>query len=76
MALNATTLSASIKANLTTAFGLPAGGFGEANMQKACDAIAQAVVAHITTFGVVNVASVSEVTAGAGTSGPGTGTIS
>lgn len=38
-------------------------------------AIADEVIAHLKTFGVVVVTSVSGVTTGAGVSGPGTGTI-
>lgn len=38
-------------------------------------AIAEGVVEHITSAAVVNVTSVSGVTTGGGTSGPGTGTI-
>ena len=39
-------------------------------------AIGTEIVNHITTSGVINVTSVTGVTAGAATSGPGTGTIS
>lgn len=44
-------------------------------MQALADAIAQAVVEHVKANAVVNVASVSGVTAGGAVSGPGTGTI-
>ncbi len=40
-----------------------------------CYAISTAVVAHITSAGVVTVTNVTGVTTGAGVSGPGTGTI-
>ncbi len=71
--MNATVLSTDIKANLESAFGLAPGGFNDAAMQKACDAIAEAVVNHITTSAVVTV-SVLAVTPGSGTAA-GTGTV-
>ena len=41
-----------------------------------CDQLADALVSYITANAVVTVTSVSGVTTGAGTSGPGSGTIS
>lgn len=71
--MNSTVLSADMKQRLLAAFGIPPGGYNDAAMQKACDAIAAAVVSHIQTSGVVVVA-VTGVTVGAGTA-PGTGTV-
>lgn len=51
-------------------------GHVDTDRRKFAFAIADAVVSHITSNAVVAVASVSGVTAGAGTSGPGAGTIS
>lgn len=76
MGMNSATLSADLKSRLLSTFGIPTGSFDDSNMQKACDAIAQAVVNHIQTLAVVNVTSVSGVTTGISASGPGTGTIS
>lgn len=44
-------------------------------LDKVCNAIATAVVTHITSMAVVTVTSVSGVVSGPGVSGPGTGTI-
>lgn len=70
MALNGTVLKDLIKTNLV-ALGRPAGTLDEPGLL----AIANAIVQHITTSGVVNVTNVSAVEPGAGTSGPGSGTI-
>lgn len=48
---------------------------GPAQRQAVFRAIGAAIVTHITTQGTVVVTSVSGVTTGPGTSGPGTGTI-
>jgi hypothetical protein len=69
MALSAPVLSAAIRANLLADAGT--GALNNAALTKVCDAIAAAVVAHITAAGVVNV--VTACGAGAGT---GTGTVS
>ena len=77
MALNATTLSALIVSNLGSL------NSGDANVdasynegtQKIADAIAQAVVSHITSMAVVNV-TVATTGSAAAQTGTGTGTIS
>lgn len=54
-------------------------GLGTITEAAAADAALQALIAailaEITTYGVITVASVSAVQPGAGVSGPGTGTI-
>ena len=71
MALNPTVLAQLIKTNIETATGnsMPTITEGVWN------AVAAAIITHLTTAGVVVVASVSGVTTGPGTSGPGIGTI-
>ena len=70
MAMNGTVLKDLIKTNLV-ALGRPAGTLDEAGLL----AIANAIVEHITTTGVITVTNVSSVEPGAGVSGPGAGTI-
>lgn len=75
MPLNATALSTAIKDKINAAHGSDPQKVA-AGAQALADAIAQAVVDHIQANAVVNVTSVSGVTAGGAVSGPGTGTIS
>lgn len=70
MALAKATLSTLMQANLV---GL--GVTDPTKLKDYCDAMADAIVSHITTSAQVVVASVSGVTAGAVASGPGTGTV-
>ena len=74
MALNANVLANLIKTNVEAATGNPMPSISQTVWQ----AVADAIVQHITTAAVVTstvaVASVSGVTVGAGVSGPGAGT--
>ncbi len=82
MALSSTRLSTAIynaiTGNVNNGFSSSFGtDVTQQNLVKAwCDSIASAVVNEFTANALVNVTSVSGVTAGAGVSGPGTGTIS
>lgn len=78
MALNAASLSAEMKAAVDTAVAaaLAGGDSIDSIRTDIFDALASAIVTHITTNAVVTVASVSGVTTGPGSSGPGAGTIS
>lgn len=73
MPLNATALAGDIEGAIT---GYAGAGNTTAQVSNLAQAIATAVVNHIKANAVVNVASVSGVTAGGAVSGPGTGTIS
>jgi hypothetical protein len=75
MALNANVLGALMKAAVdnvvvSTEEGVPL------NRDDLFQALADAIITHITSAGVVTVTSVTGVTVGGGVSGPGTGTIS
>ena len=80
MAMNAALLSADIlarwKADPACGFSSPLSTAQNAILKAQADAIAAAMIAHVTAFAVVTVtvASVGGVTTGAGVSGPGTGT--
>ena len=69
MALNATTLAVAMKNAVD-------GVSDKTDRDALFQAMAEAIVTHITSNAVVTVTSVSGVTTGAGVSGPGTGTIS
>lgn len=69
MALSGTVLAALIRSKIAA---IPV---AERDHEGMWNAIGDAIVEHIKAAGVVVVASVSGVTTGAGTSGPGTGTI-
>lgn len=69
MAMNGDTLGLAIKAAVD-------GVTNKTDRDALFKAIGGAIVAHIQANAVVAVTSVSGVTAGAGVSGPGTGTIS
>ena len=71
MALSKTTLQSLIKSKVEAVTGYAM----TETAQEVWLAVADAIVTHITTSGVVAVASVSGVTTGGGVSGPGTGTI-
>lgn len=79
MALNAATLGTAIYnaliAQPNIGYSSPLSAAQVLQVQALANAIALAVVAHITANAQVVVASVSGVTVGAGVSGPGTGTI-
>lgn len=73
MALSGSVLSTNIRAALASEFP---DAFPDTGAAKAAwDVIAEQIVLHIQTAGVVNVASVSGVTVGGGVSGQGLGTI-
>jgi len=72
MALNSAVLSTAIQAQLATRPELANAGI---DLSWMANAIAEAVVTHITTSAIVLIPSVSGVTTGSGVSGPGTGTI-
>lgn len=72
MALTQASLSSKIQAELVSKFGTAEDA---AQLAKFADAVAKAVVDEIKINAVIAVTSVSGVTTGAGTSGPGTGTI-
>jgi len=75
MALSAVRLQAAMKTKL----GAKIDGFAAkigSQMDPFLEALAEAVVEEITGHATVNVTSVSGVTTGPGTSGPGTGTVS
>lgn len=74
MALNASSLSAAIKANLMTEFGLPPDKEPD-DMEKLCKAIADAVVSHITANATVVGSVTVAVATGKGAIDPGTGKI-
>jgi hypothetical protein len=80
MSMSAAVLSADIltrwKADPACGFSSPLSIAQNAILKAQADAIAAAVIAHVTSFAAVTVtvASVSGVTAGPGVSGPGTGT--
>lgn len=74
MALNGNTLGDLIMTQVDLAVAATPQA-GPAQRQAIFRAIGAAIVTHITTQGTVVVASVSGVTTGPGTSGPGTGTI-
>ena len=69
MALSKTVLGPLIKSKIDAVAD-------KTNRDDLFEAIADAVIEHITSAGVVNVVSVSGVTTGGASSGPGTGTIS
>lgn len=71
MALNGTAMKNAVMASIQSATGNELPEIAETVWQAVCDAI----VTYITTNAVVNVASVSGVTVGAGVSGPGLGVI-
>lgn len=79
MALDATRLGTAIYNALTAdgrnGFSSPLSATQQDMLRAWCDSIASAVVTEFTTNAVVNVASVSAVTVGAGVSGPGSGTL-
>jgi hypothetical protein len=77
MALNGDVLGDLIRANCETVIALHVYGqpFGPAERVALFRAIGNAIVSHITSSAVVNVGSVSGVTAGIDASGPGAGTI-
>lgn len=71
--LSATVLHQAIKADLTSkGFDLT---FNGAKTDEFIQSICEQVIQHITSAGVVTIASVSGVTTGPGVSGPGTGVI-
>jgi hypothetical protein len=78
MALSKTVLGPLLKSKIDLAIA----GLDDPNNITSSDrdaimeAMADAIITHIKTAGVVSVVSVSGVTTGAGVSGPGTGTIS
>lgn len=72
MPLSASTLKGLIKTNIQADFETSDADW----LDQFAQAIADAVVTHITTSALVTVPSVSGVTPGPGASGPGTGTIS
>ena len=74
MALNGNTLGDLIMTQVDLAVAATPQA-GPAQRQAIFRAIGAAIVTHITTQGTVVVTSVSGVTTGPGTSGPGTGTI-
>lgn len=74
MALNGNTLGDLIMTQVDLAVAATPQA-GPAQRQAVFRAIGAAIVTHITTQGTVVVTSVSGVTTGPGTSGPGTGTI-
>ena len=74
MALNASSLSAAIKANLMTEFELPPDKEPD-DMKKLCKAIADAVVSCITTDAEVLGSVTVAVVTGKGAIDPGTGKI-
>lgn len=74
MAMNSETLTLAIKAKVVAKNPDFAGQIGD-NMDWLFEAMAEAMVEHLTTQAVVVVASVGGVTTGAGVSGPGTGTL-
>lgn len=76
MALNAATLSEEIKTKLDTAFGAVTHEGGDAQRAQFCDAIAQAVVDHLTANGVISTTVTGTTSDGKTVSGTGTGTIS
>ena len=75
MALSATVLRDLIDTKLAAKIGDAYTSISAEMKAGLLEAIAEAVVDHIKAAGIVTVPSVSGVTAGAGTSGPGTGTI-
>ena len=68
MPLSPSVLSSLIETNLKSQFNYP--GSNDADLKKMCDAIANAVVTHITSAAVVNV---TVTTAGGPTAQAGTG---
>ena len=74
MALNGDVLGTQLLAAIDLAV-LDYREVGTAQRQQIWKAIGNAIVTHIQSNGQVVVASVGGVTVGAGTSGPGTGTI-
>lgn len=72
MALSASALKALIVSETQGLFSIQ----DAAQIEKFAEAVANAVVQHITSSAVVTVASVTGVTPGVGVSGPGTGTVS
>ena len=76
MALSAVTLAALMKSKIEAVSDFPSAGthpiFSD---DRILLAVAQAVVEHIVANAQVIVTSVTGVQSGAGTSGPGTGTI-
>lgn len=68
MAMSKTVLGALIKSKID-AVG------DKTDRDALMEALADAIISHITTAGVVTVTSVSGVTTGFGVSGPGAGTI-
>ena len=74
MALSKATLSQLIQDKIIAGEG--SSPEDAATLSKFADALADAIVTHITADAEVVVTSVGGVTTGLGTSGPGTGTIS
>lgn len=72
MAMSISSLKGKIHDYLVAEFGAAA---DDTELQKYANAIAKAVFEEVTQNAVVQVASVSGVTPGGGTSGPGTGTV-
>ena len=72
MAYTKATLSAKINTYIRAQFAGPPDD--ETQLQRFCDAVAQACDEELD-LAVVTVTSVSGVTPGAGSSGPGTGTV-
>lgn len=76
MPLDATVLANLIKTNVQAISNFPSPGVSPVfSDDRVLQAVAAAIVTHITTAAVVVVASVSGVQTGSGTSGPGTGTV-
>lgn len=73
MALNGNTLGDLIRTSVDAAIAATPSA-GEAQRQAVFRAIGNAIVTHVLTAQVI-VTSVSGVTTGPGTSGPGTGTL-
>lgn len=73
MALSDATLGSLIKTEIEAEFGAPADA---AQLQKFCNAVARAVVAHIQAAAVVNSNGTVTTGAGAGGSVTATGTVS
>ena len=72
MAMSKAGMSSAIKDKLNDLFTIQ----DDDVLTDFCDQLADALVSYITANAVVTVTSVSGVTTGAGTSGPGSGTIS
>jgi hypothetical protein len=75
MTMSAAILQASVKLKLSANPNYAAWSESTGFENQLIKAVCEAVVEHITSLAVVTVTSVSGVTTGTGTSGPGTGTI-